>query len=418
MNRYLIFTVLSLVLLRSAISVADESKASADVKTIPLDSIWGYNLPATRDISGIPFPEQPKGVGQTFAFLGRERDYNIEQIRRALVLKSPTDKALPGFVIPSACNSRTLLGVHPVLRGKPNPLKRNFPEGEFTLIFFSHPLSYYARLRAVEQDDDRIIVRYQFEPHTTPEATVHFALIPLGKLAAGEYKVDYEQIPLEQKYRDQGFEPVPPKAEDTVCHDFSFTVSGPPNNEPLNQGATFIPLHEIWGYEMPGTRDVNQLDTENVDGTSHPLINSLHRNIDKRFKTEAGPAFVVEGDGRAALENMLRGLINSPSQHVPTNTDLSLIFYTRFSGHYVHLETVERIGKRFVLTYRFVTHSTFNTSFHFALIPLGQLPTGTYEVEIKQSPSIDSTGRPVTLDRDFTSIVCQETTFYGKGKEP
>jgi hypothetical protein len=385
---------------------------------IPLDKIWGYNMPTTRDISGIPFPEQPKGVGQTFAFLGRERDYNIEQIRRALAMKSPAEKALPGFVIPSACNSRALLGVHPVLRGKPNPLRRSFPEGEFTLVFFSHPLSYYARLREVERDDNRIIVRYQFEPHTTPESTVHFALIPLGKLAAGEYKVDYEQIPLDQKYRDQGFEPVHPEAADIACRDFSFTVSGLQPTVPLNDGATFIPLNEIWAYEMPGTRDVIQLDTENADGTSHPLINALHRDIAKRFKGEAGPAFVVEGNGRAALENMLRGLINAPSPQVPTKTDLSLIFYTRFGGHYVHLETVERIGNRFVLTYRFVTHSTFNSSFHFALIPLGKLPAGTYQVEIKQSSSIDSRGRAVTLNQDFTSVVCQDTTFYVKEKEP
>jgi hypothetical protein len=418
MNSFSMITGLSFALLLSPSVDADESEGPTEVTTIPLNTIWGYNLPGTRDISGIPFPEKPEGIGQTLAFLGRERDYNIEQIRRALMLKSPTDKASPGFVIPSTCNSRTLLAVHPMLRGKPNPLKRNLPEGEFTLIFFSHPLSYYARLRAVERDDDRIIVRYQFEPHTTPESTVHLALIPLGTLAAGEYKVDYEQIPLDQKYRDKGFEPVHPQADDIVCRNFSFTVSGPPNNEPLNEGATFIPLNEIWAYEMPGTRDVIQLDTENADGTSHPLIDSLHRNIAKRFKTKAGSAFVVEGNNRAALENMLRGFINSPSQQVPAKTDLSLIFYTRFSGHYVHLETVERITNRFMLTYRIVTHATFNMSFHFALIPLGKLPAGTYEVEIKQSPSIDSTGRPVTLDRDFTSIVCQETTFYVKEKEP
>ena len=170
MGRFSFVVVSWLVLVSLSRATADTPNEQPNV--IPLDRIWGYNLPGTRDITGIPFPEQPQGVGQTIAFLTKEREYTIEQIRIALSEKNPNVKAAPGFVVPFKVDSHTLAGVLSPLRGKPNPFQRDFPEGkELTLVFFSHPISYYARLRKVEQQDNEITVHYQFEPHTTPEAT-------------------------------------------------------------------------------------------------------------------------------------------------------------------------------------------------------------------------------------------------------
>jgi hypothetical protein len=92
------------------------------------------------------------------------------------------------------------------------------------LVFFSHPSSYYARLRTVERDGNQFTVSYQFEPHLTPESTVHFALIPLGKLPAGEYRVVYRQLPIDEKFAAQGFQPVEPRAAELVAHNFKFTI--------------------------------------------------------------------------------------------------------------------------------------------------------------------------------------------------
>jgi hypothetical protein len=384
--------------------VADEKP-----RPIALDQIWGYNLPGTRDIAGIPFPDKPEGVGRTLAVLNREREYNIEQIRIALSVKPPNKTAASGFVVASKLDSHTLANVLPPLRGKPNPFQREFPEGEFTLVFFSHPLSYYARIRKVERDGNQITVHYQFEPHTTPEATVHFALIPLGKLTADKYHVTYKQEPIDKQYREIGFEPVDPNADSIVCRDFSFTV-GEPKEEPTStEGANLIPLREIWGYEIPRT-----LNLDEVEG-AHPLILSLHRTIFAKFKKDgkAGPAFVVEGTGKAALENMI-SKFDDPPRYVPADKENSLVFYTRLSGFYVRIESVERNDHTFTVKYRFETHRTGNLSFHFALIPI-KLPAGTYKVEVKQLPPIDEDGRKVALDRDFSFVVCQDSTFYVKG---
>jgi hypothetical protein len=311
--------------------------ANEQPKTIPLDQIWGYNLPGTRDIAGIPFPEKPQGVGQTLAVLTREREYNIEQIRIALATKSPSKTAGAGFVLPFKVDSHTLSGVLSPLRGKPNPFQREFPEGEFTLVFFSHPLSYYARLRKVEKEGNEITVHYQFEPHTTPEATVHFALIPLGKLSAGKYHVTYKQEPIDKQYREIGFEPVHPDAAEIVCRDFSFKV-GQEREEPL-QGAIDIPLRDVWGYEMPPTRNVEKLEG------AHPLIQSFTKTIHDRKTQKAGPAFVVEGTGKTALENMVAA-INDPPRYVPADKENSLVFYTHFTGLYAR--TQDRLKITFV----------------------------------------------------------------------
>ncbi len=370
-------------------------------QNIPLDQIWGYNLPGTRDIAGIPFPEHPQGVGQTLAFLSREREYNIEQIRLALAMKPPGKTAAAGFVVPSKVDSRTLSGVLSTLRGKPNPFQQ-LAESEFSLVFFSHPLSYYTRLLKVERDGNQITVHYQFEPHTTPEVTTHFALIPLGKLATGKYQVVYKQTPIDQKYRDIGFEPVHPDAAEIVCRDFSFTVAGPKKEEPPLEGATMIPLDHVWGYELPGTRDIHAI-------LSMDMREQLHRGLGKPRK--AGPAFVVAGKDKQALENAIAILTMKaePKRDFPEG-DLNLVFYSYTTGgYYVRIDKIEQAKQKIVVSYHFESHHSEDASYHFALIPL-QLTAGAYEVEIKQL-SPEGNAPP----RDMSGLVCGNTSFQVGG---
>jgi hypothetical protein len=402
------------------------SLATAQSATIPLDEIWGYNLPGTRDIRGIPFPEQQHGIGQTFAFLNQQRDYNIEQIRLALAMKPPGEKASPGFVVSAQPDSRMLMAVYAHVRGKPNPF-RNYPEGEYTLVFFSHPLSYYARLREVKREGNEITVLYQFEPHTTPEATAHFAMIPLGKLTAGEYHVDYRQIPLDEKYREMGFEPVHPEAAEFISRDFSFTVAEPLKEQPPTEGATMIPLDQVWSNQMPRTRNVRELEPDSKIVTGEELRRkSLSVQIERLLvnrgmkREKAGSAFVVVGTDKEALENAHAVFVEQgePKQSFSTADDLSLIFYSYMSGgHYVHLDSIEQTEGKLMVKYRFVFHLTGDATTHFAIIPLGKLPAGTFQVEIKQLP----TKLPkvaVPSNRDPTWLVCGDTSFRVKGVEP
>lgn len=393
------FAVTSLICTQAIAALADDNH-----KTIPLDEIWGYNLPGTRDIAGIPFPDKPQGGGQTLAVLNREREYNIEQIRIALAIKNPAVKATAGFVVQSKLDSRILPAVLSQLRGKPNPFQREFLEGkELTLVFFSHPTSYYARLRKVEVQGKEISVHYQFEPHPTPEVTSHFALIPLGKLEAGKYGVAYKQIPIEPKYRDTGFEPVPSNAPETVSRDFSFVVAGPPKDEPPLQGATTIPLDQVWGFKLPGTRDIYRLLAGDM---RNQLYEALHK------PREAGPAFVVAGKDETALQKAILVLAQKTEpERVFSDGNLSLVFFSYTNGaYYVRIDRVEQAKQMIVVSYRFVHHRTQDSSYHFALIPL-QLAPGNYDVEIRQLP-VDG----ISPARDMGGRVCGSTSFQVKGE--
>lgn len=219
---------------------------SAHAQVIPLDQVWGYNMPNTKDVIGIPFPEDGRlgGIQQTLASLTRFRQSGIEDFHRALAGRLPTDKATPGFVLPGKPNSAMLNILAAAVRphgekvyGRLNSLPS---KTELTLVFFSHPLSYYCRLKKVEWDMDEdgnnvLRVGYLFRPHKTPESTVHFALIPLGELPIGKYAVDFEQLPMEEQDAAEGFQKVADTAY-IVCQDFAFEVSDNPERPQPGRG--------------------------------------------------------------------------------------------------------------------------------------------------------------------------------------
>ena len=395
------------------------AKAEPDAVTIPLDQIWGYNLPGTRDIAGIPLPE-PKGVHETDALFRVQRERNIERMRKSLASKPPTEGAVPAFVLPWQVDFYTLQRVASELSGTtrlgpPNrapAIKTYAVDDELTLVFFTYSASYYVRLKEVQRSGSEIKVRYQFEPHASVETTVHFALIPLGKLPAGDYRVDFEQIPMDQKYSDAGFALVPHSAVDLVSRPFSFEVWEPTEPEPLAEGATLIPLDAIWAWRTPGTKNVGELDADNTKtGSIYKILSALSKRPKEGEK--AGPAFVVEGTGQDALKTAATVLIKTAEapHRVAADTDLALVFYSYSCGQFVHIVSVEQSDKQIRILYQFVGHATTNMTRHFALIPIGRLPPGEVEVIIEQTASINERGDERPPLRGLERLVCDSFSF-------
>lgn len=414
-------SIACLIALAISFSAAGNEGAEPEPETviIPLDQIWGYNLPGTRDIAGVPLPE-PKGIGQTEASFRVQREGYIEQMRQALASKAPTETALAGFVLPGHVDFYTLRRASSELRGDtrlgpPNraPTKKTHKiDGEMTLVFFSYPASYYVRLKEVELSGGDIKVSYQFEPHSSIETTVHFTLIPLGKLPAGDYRVDFEQIPMDQKYLDAGFAPASPEGLYLVSRPFSFEMWEPTDPEPLPDGATLIPLDQIWAWKMPGTKNVGKLDADKTEtGAIYQILASLSKRPKEGEK--AGPAFVVEGTGEEALKKAADVLTKreEATPRVAADTDLSLVFYSYSCGQFVHIVSVEKAEKQIRVKYQFVGHPTTNMTSHFTLIPLGELPEGEVEVIIEQTPSIDERGEEQPPFRDLERLVSDSFTF-------
>lgn len=95
--------------------------------------------------------------------------------------------------------------------------------------------------------------------------------------------------------------------------------------------------------------------------------------------------------------------------------EVTIAFFSYLSGSYVRLDGVGRERPVITIKYHFVAHATMDMSLHFALIPLGVLRDGEYEVKIVQLPSTILDGdegmiRPSDPDA-MKHIVCEPFSF-------
>ena len=67
---------------------------------------------------------------------------------------------------------------------------------------------------------------------------------------------------------------------------------------------------------------------------------------------------------------------------------ITIVFFSYQFGTYVHLQQVELRENIIDVEYRFVPHGEIYLTAHFALIPLGKLPIGKYQVRIIQAPPV------------------------------
>lgn len=174
--------------------------------------------------------------------------------------------------------------------------------------------------------------------------------------------------------------------------------------------AVEIPLSEIWAYNMPGTRDVRELEPETYGHESKSLteaeqfkrfnssiIQKIRRTLvlapnenrqGNYITRPPGNGFVVEGIDKAALTKAHAVLAEGqePRSSYPAGSQLSIVFYSLEAGSYVHLTSVKKQGNKVSLRFQFVSHFTSDASSHFALIPVTDLPLGRIKVEVFQEP--------------------------------
>jgi hypothetical protein len=100
------------------------------------------------------------------------------------------------------------------------------PRDEITLVFFSEPISgTHNNLRAVERRGNDIEIQYQLEPYNEGHLTFDMALIPLGKMPVGEYRVKFRQLPIGKEFLQRGYKPINEKWDQTLlCKPFTFRV--------------------------------------------------------------------------------------------------------------------------------------------------------------------------------------------------
>lgn len=193
--------------------------------------------------------------------------------------------------------------------------------------------------------------------------------------------------------------------------------------EPANTDE--ILLKDVWASNMPGTRDVRELEPEVPKGLSNEelirrsQVVSISRTL---ARMGAGshkskymmPGFIVEGTGSEALKNSHCILVGKEKRKECLSGQISLVFYSGLSGRYVHLDKVSRKGNDITIDYHLVAHSSMEMTTHFALIPM-ELPVGGYRVTIKRGPV--ETADALASKRPLSSgqvrkTICESYDFF------
>jgi hypothetical protein len=209
--------------------VEQNQKREAEAITIPLERIWAYNMPGTRDIRTLEpnvFSEHTMTVSEA----DRQRQYNqslVNQIGGELRHLPPKTNqvAEPGFVV-AGTDLGSLRAAGEVLVKK-NKRQHELPVGStIWIVFFSRQCDRYVHVVQVERNGDVIEVQFRFVPHRTKEITAHFAIIPLGKLPGGRYHVNVVRSEIKPNAATWH---LPELAADQmrriVCQSFSFTMT-------------------------------------------------------------------------------------------------------------------------------------------------------------------------------------------------
>jgi len=393
-----------------AMLLSCKSAHAEEAVEIPLGQIWALDMPGTRDIR--EFTPIQRGPPRT-QFL------NI--IRQSLWGKPPEDEAKNGFVV-EGVDSLVSFRASALLRSRSGRwnVETHSTKAELSLVFFSHPSAYQVHLEVVERRGTEIDVRYRLVPHFTGKVTVHLALIPLGRLPVGDYQVNMIQSPMEQKYLDAGFQPLSEEQTKlTVSQSFSFAVAELPGPDPgPAEDSIVIPLEEIWGYQLEGTRDIGTLD---FDQLPQPLGTLSTRPLDSADQQEAQPGFAVLGTGQEALVAAHAKLPDDkqPTDAFPAGNEISLVFFSQGrAAPFIVLERVERRDQVIDIRYRWRSDGSGGSQ-PFALIPLGKLPSGEYQVNMMPTLGEDIRLRPGSAGTEFVASlrrsVCQPFTFTIEG---
>jgi hypothetical protein len=199
-----------------------------------------------------------------------------------------------------------------------------------------------------------------------------------------------------------------------------------------------FPLDQVWGYMMPGTRDVRELEPKRDIGLLSPeefikasQVQQIRLTLSSRGRAkegeQAGPAIMVKGTGKEALKNASIALANKgkvaeldSARTFPADSDLSILFFAYLSPRYVRIVSVNRsmhqlrdgqVETNLTIEYQLVSHISANMTPHFALIPLGKLNPGVVRVKIQQLPPVDEFGKEDKPLRNVRRYVCESTSF-------
>ena len=165
-------------------ALADTPKSESETVSIPLDQIWAYRMPGTRDILKL----ESGAIGK------RLWDAIVTTLLADVSPEWPREGqiARPGFAVVGA-GLAALRGTDAVMVKREKPRDVFAADEEISLVYFSYQCEYLIELRKVERRDNEIQIQYRFVAPIDKILPAHLALIPLGKSPPGKYHVKVVQ---------------------------------------------------------------------------------------------------------------------------------------------------------------------------------------------------------------------------------
>jgi hypothetical protein len=172
---------------------------------IPLETIWAYNMPGTKDINEFGAPRAQDSLVQQV----------LRQIRETWNLNS-------GMVVVGEGRQ----ALENIYRKRTEKVEwSEAPAGEaLSLAFYTRGINEYVHIRTIERQGARFVIRFALIPNQTLMSRPTIAIIPIGTLAAGKYSVAIERLPLDEEYIEQGIQEPPLQRNKDVCRSFDFVV--------------------------------------------------------------------------------------------------------------------------------------------------------------------------------------------------
>jgi hypothetical protein len=201
---------LFLVSLFAAVCLSAAHAEDIETVTIPLSDMWAYRDHEIQPVTTLDPPTD---------------DYPLtKEILNVLAPEWLKEKPKSAFVV-TGSPSEALIKAHDVIVNK-KPMQSEFAADEsLTLVFMSYS-GFHMSLKPVElrkgKNRNEISVNYFVKMSGRADAQEYFALIPLGKLPAGLYRVVIEQVAGTSDTRPKGPEPIIPRA--VVSPGFTFSI--------------------------------------------------------------------------------------------------------------------------------------------------------------------------------------------------
>jgi hypothetical protein len=304
-------------------NAAESTKSPENALHIPLDQIWAYDMPGTKDVREL----EPDLVGaQTKSLPEKEQqrraNYSIlEDLAKSLRFlpdKRPIDQK-PGFGV-AGTGIEALRAARDVIVGD-KQAPQAFPSGtDVSAVVFSYPSEYGITFDSVTKTTNRkfykglgrgLEVRYHLTPNPSADLVEHLAIIPFGNVLPRFTMIRFLPDRAESSPDSRGLAKVDNNYASGILGR-SFSIGGMTDMAsgavPLDDIHEWpvepetIPLSSIWGWQIPGTRQIGEPQHSPSNDSSleeQQLLGDIRRALAAKMadaKT-ARPGFIAYGTG-------------------------------------------------------------------------------------------------------------------------